>query len=122
MRSRPSSSRPRSHITSASRASTRAAGCVAPCGLEQLDRLLEVSRRVARPPAGPGQHAGPLVELGLHEGVVGQLDGPLERPLRLARRAERRGTFAGPDEQVAGGVPDLAGIVGRRALPGSASR
>ena len=51
--------------------------------LEESNRSLEMRRRLVGARTRVGHHAGVLVEVGLNERVVGQLDRPLERALGL---------------------------------------
>ena len=57
-----------------------------PCRLEELDRPLVVRGRLVRASSGARHRAGALLDVGPHEGIVGQLQRSLEGPLRLEVR------------------------------------
>ncbi len=89
-----------------------------PRRLEELDRALVVRGGVVRPAADPGHGARPLVQLRLHEGIIGELQRPLERALGLCGRSQGSRSLAGTDEHLASLGADLLGIgiVGRRRV------
>jgi hypothetical protein len=82
--------------------------------LEEGDRALEVRAGLVRAGSNRSRRPGSLVQLGLNERLVRQLDRALECPLRLGVRRQRRGPFPSPEEHLAGFRTDplSVGIVG----------
>ena len=68
------------------------------CALEEGDRLLKVSSGLVGAGADSRHQAGALVQVGLDQKVVGELERALERALRLHGRTERAGALRGAEE------------------------
>jgi len=79
-----------------------------PLVLPQADRAFEELDRVGAPAIGVCANPGLLEELGLESGLVGELGGLLEVPLRGLVRRERGRAPPRPGQSLPGGRPDLS--------------
>ena len=84
---------------------------------EELDRALEMCLRLVHRPGCPRGQTGPLVQRGLDEAIVGELDRPLERPLCLGARGQRRGSLGGAYQHVTSLAAQLLGVRCVRGRP-----
>ena len=116
MLSRPCSRRPRSHMISASRAETRAAGWRGARRLEELDRLLEVRSR-PRPRRAPVRAIVPARSSSSAWTSGSSVSSAARSKARCASAlaAERGCAFGGPHEHLAGRRADLRLRPGRPA-------
>src|SRR5207244_12859804 len=85
--------------------------------LEDLECLREERPRLLGSPPAPGHLAGPVLEVGADERVVGELGRLLVVALRLSRRGKRGGPIAGAGEHFACLRLDLGGVRRVRRFP-----